>query len=46
MLADNLKVVLLDLVVRLAHKYGLDEKKRPLPNYTFMRATVTTIVTI
>ena len=37
---------ILELVVKLAHKYGLGEKKRPLPIYTFMRATVTTIVTI
>ena len=37
---------ILELVVRLAHKYGLGEKKHPLPIYTFMHATVTTIVTI
>ena len=26
--------------------YGMDEKKHPLPIYTFMRAIVTTIATI
>ena len=46
---QNLKcknMIILELVVRLAHKYGLGEKKHPLPIYTFMHATVTTIVTI
>ena len=32
--------------MRLAHKYGLGEKKHLLPICTFMCATVTTIVTI
>ena len=38
--------LILELVVKLVHIYGLGEKKCPLPTYTFMCATVTTIVTI
>ena len=29
--------LILELVVKLAHIYGLGEIKRPLPTYTFMR---------
>ena len=36
-------LLLLELILRLSHLYGMG-KKRPLPIYTFMRATVTTSV--